>query len=48
MDVCNGRMTEKDVTDGLSDSLIKASKEGEKRDTCLIIWIRDLTQLTLL
>ena len=48
MDVGNGRIKEKDVTDGLSDSLIKASKEGEKRDTCLIIWIRDLTHFTLL
>ena len=48
MDGCNGGMTEKDVMDGLSDSLVKVSKEGEKRDTCLILWIRDLTQLTSL
>ena len=30
----------------LSDSLTKTSKEGEKRDTCLIIWIKDLYEMT--
>ena len=40
-------MTEKDVTDGLSDSLIKTSKEGEKRDTCLIIWIKDFDPIDI-